>query len=597
MFSQLFLMISIFGSFPLIASDTISGDFSGQSPEKVLAEIAKVGKINIIGDFPDQKIPCARFKDEVYYEEAFNLAAKSCGLMIRRIDKIWLILPDDRILRLDKEMVITKSPHYRSPSSFEEPMRPLLSSQMKIWLPPLSSLIAMSASKEYLDELKKVFETLDTPVHSVQIDVMVKQGEAQTTIASASFMTRSWSPFRLKYSSLTNQSVSFDWQGLLGMNDDGNLHGKLRFETKIDGERALFSHELAVKDQQWVNHNLEVAGTRMTVSLRGTAVNMFGSILPPVEASTDEPSRALEEFGLSSTPGLAEIPHREATVLKKPLIFSRAPIAQVIEQLATMEKIPIVCDADVSGTVSVYCYGEEVNLVDLIVGIARAKGYEVFPQGEGLIVAGAKAIQDMTIAETQPYISGKMYACSPASARKALIDGFKECGISGTVEVQPESSLKIKADTNGRWLAETLSELWGKPLTEFPLGVQVFSGKERFEDMQPVTMERFFDKSWKTSGGTLQVRLSPAVIDPVEGLCQVNISLERKDSRQGNWSLYCTSGLPDDPATPLFNSQGNAPLRVNWKGTIAAKSWEIDQEQIAPSSSSDDFDDAFDSSF
>ena len=584
MLSQLFLVASIFWAFPLYATDNVSGDFSGQPLEKVLAEIARIGGINIVGDFSEQKVPCARFSNETYYEEAFNLVAKTCALATRRIDNIWLVFSADYERRLDKGTIITKYPHYRSPSSLQEPLRPFFSSQVKTWFPPRSGIMAMFGSKEYTEELKKAFETLDTPVHSVQIDILVKKGKTQATIASASFVTLSWRPFRLKYSSPAGQSESFDWQGLLGINDDGILHGKLKFEADINGKRALFSHELSTKDQQWVTHDLNLADTRLTVSLRGTAVAMPGHIFP-ASYSTDDPELSTAEPGSTGTPNPVEIPHRETTTLKKPLIFSRAPIAQVIEQLAAMEKIPITCDAGLSGVVSVYCYGQEVNLVDLIAGVAAVKGYEVFPYGEGLIAGEAKAIQDMLTAENQPYISETIQAFNPASASQALLEGFKELSISGSVKVQPENSLTVKADKNGLRLAGRLGEIWAKPMLRIPLGVQALSGKEVFEDMQPVSLETSFDKTWKTTGGTLQVRLSPTFIDPIEGLSKVNIALERKDNRQGNWSLHCTSNLPGDPAFPLFSSQGNPPLKISWKAAIASKA--------AP----DDYENAFDTGF
>ncbi|MFZ2955811.1 MAG: hypothetical protein WA705_02800 [Candidatus Ozemobacteraceae bacterium] len=384
-FSHLLLLIGFFGTFSLFAADNLSGDFSGQPLGKILAGIAKTGGITIVGNFPDQKVPCVRFSEEVYYEEALNLVTKCCGLVMRRIGYIWLVIPDDQEQRLDSLRKVTIFPEFRSPLSFEEPLRLLLYPQMKFWFLPLTGAIEMFGKVRYLSELKEIVYTLDAPIHRLQIDTILKKGTDQTVIASASVTTPNGNPFRLTCSTPATPSESLDWQGSLEVNDDGILHGTYQFEICSSGERMLFSQEFSGKDKQWTDHVFEFSGTSMTASLRGTVVPRNIKSLPLAE---EMPLLAGEPVAKKET--LTEIHHGETITLKKPLIFEKAPISQVIEQLAAMNKIPIICDADVSGTVSVYCFEREINLVDLISAIAVPRGYSVLHHGNGLIVGEIK---------------------------------------------------------------------------------------------------------------------------------------------------------------------------------------------------------------
>jgi type IV pilus assembly protein PilQ len=195
----------------LRADDNITLDFRETDIRQIIKVIAQQSGTNIIAEKSVRGNVTVKMSD-VYYEEAMNLIAKTNGFAVRKIGNTW-ILATEKILTdsFEKGLTITKRLQYAKAADVSKIISSTIRKEVKVATDERINAVIVSGGKELLDEVKKLIETIDTPVHQVMMEAKIVEVKTDAS-----------------------KSIGFKWQGTTGQ-DAGtwnNMDSLPVFSTK-----------------------------------------------------------------------------------------------------------------------------------------------------------------------------------------------------------------------------------------------------------------------------------------------------------------------------------------------------------------------------
>jgi len=584
-----------------MAAEEIRADYSGWSLTDAFADLAMKARINIVCAFPDQKNGYFKLNETVYFEEAMNLLAKINRLQVRRNDNIWVIVPEDSLPESDHQSIVIRDLSYRNLSELGNQIELMKMPEVRLWFPPKTEIMAAVGSKIGLDEVKKLKETLDTPVHALKISFYLKAGPDKT-IASCTFNGVSNQPFSLSFASESgHEKISI--AATPSLNDDGKI--RLAFVENLATPRGKVqkSDNIFLNYQTPCEHRTNTPGTDWRIGWQISVVQLHGRIAPATENRSADmaPGSSDEKQTEKNLPlrHYTEIPHSTSEPLEKPLTLKNADISATLADLARQQKIRLICDSSVSGTISAFCFDKDLDYEILLKTIAMTAGGWHEENGI-LFVSNRRAIADMQLEPGRPVFSEPLMAVSAASAAFMLNSFFREGGIPGRVSPVSGNRVAVISDRRGTDLAIKICEDWASEKPGFNIGVStdpVLQASRQMLSLQNEKPAEFFHKSAITE---LRGNLKPSAITRELGL--LNIAYRFEISYQSGERLLINSSSQIAAASPmlLLQSQVPAPEKIYLSGHFSRK---FPEEKLvggeSPLDAPEEFDPdkAFDSEF
>lgn len=158
---------------PLLAEDNISLDFRDTDIREIIKLIAQKSGANIIAEKSVRGNVTVRLTD-VYYEEAMNLIAKTNGFAVRKIGNTWILADEKKLVdSFEKGLTITKRLQYAKAADVSKIISQTIKKDVKVATDERINAVICSGGKDILEEVKKLIETIDTPVHQVMMEAKI----------------------------------------------------------------------------------------------------------------------------------------------------------------------------------------------------------------------------------------------------------------------------------------------------------------------------------------------------------------------------------------------------------------------------------------
>ncbi|MBF0546603.1 MAG: hypothetical protein HQM08_19310 [Candidatus Riflebacteria bacterium] len=163
------------------AEDNISLDFRDADIRDIIKIIAQKSGANIIAEKSVRGNVTVKLND-VYYEEAMNLISKTNGYAVRKIGNTFVLADEKKLVEsFEKGLTVTKRLQYAKAGDVSKIVTSAIKKDIKVATDDRINAVIVSGSKDMLDEVKKLIETIDTPVHQVMIESKIV--EISTTAA------------------------------------------------------------------------------------------------------------------------------------------------------------------------------------------------------------------------------------------------------------------------------------------------------------------------------------------------------------------------------------------------------------------------------
>ena len=159
--------------FTVHAEDNITLDFRDTDIREIIKMIAQKSGTNIIAEKSVRGNVTVRLTD-VYYEEAMNLIAKTNGFAVRKIGNTWILAEEKKLINaFEKGLTITKRLQYAKAADVSKIISQTIKKEVKVATDERINAVIVSGGKDILDEVKKLIETIDTPVHQVMMEAKI----------------------------------------------------------------------------------------------------------------------------------------------------------------------------------------------------------------------------------------------------------------------------------------------------------------------------------------------------------------------------------------------------------------------------------------
>ena len=205
------------------ADDNITLDFRDTDIRQIIKVIAQQSGTNIIAEKSVRGSVTVKMSD-VYYEEAMNLIAKTNGFAVRKIGNTW-ILATEKILAdsFEKGLTITKRLQYAKAADVSKIITATVKKDVKVATDDRINAVIVAGSKDVLEEVKKLIETVDTPVHQVMMEAKI----VEVTTSAAKKIGFSWTAGNGGDNSLTDFEsgvAAFSTKEYFAANPDSGLY-------------------------------------------------------------------------------------------------------------------------------------------------------------------------------------------------------------------------------------------------------------------------------------------------------------------------------------------------------------------------------------
>ncbi len=555
-----------------MAAEEIRADYSGWSLSDAFADLAMKAGINLVCAFPDQKNGYFRLNETVYFEEAMSLLANINRMQVRRNDNIWVIAPEDAQPKSDRQAVTIRDLSFRQLSELGNQMELMKMPQVSLWFPPHSRLMAAVGPKVGLDEIKKLKETLDTPVHALQIAFYLKKISGET-IASCTFNGVSNQTFSLTFVSESGKE-RISIAGTPSLNDDGKI--RFAFSEKFVSSEARLqkSDSIFLQYQKPAEHRINLAGTEWLIGWQMTPAQLYGRLAPENAGHNNgiatTPSDEKQSENDQSLRHYTEIPHSTAEPLEKPLILKNADIPTTLADLARQQNIRLICDSSITGNISAFCFDESLDREMFLRTIAMTAG-DLYEEDGITFVGNRRAITDMKLQPGKPVFSAPLKNVSAASAAFMLNSFFKEAGIPGRISPVSGNRVAIISDKPGTDMAIGICEDWAVEPPRFDLGINVDRHQQGACQMLSLQNDKTADFVYKTARTRMKGDLKPSVISRELGL--LNIAYRLEITYQSGDRLQVNSSSQIAAASPmlLLHSQIPAAEKIYLSGHFSRK--------------------------
>lgn len=578
--------------------------YSGRDLHDVLADVAKRGKLNLIVDLPHTTIakfalrsPDGELEPEGYFwEEALFHLAIACHFRVIKEGPFHLLLADGQERRLQDRMVIRKIAGERPGFSFGAVAVRLVFGSLKAWSDPHRNALFLAGFKDELDLMKQTLETLDTPVYPLRCEAILKDG-AGGVIASFTLRALANQPFRVERAPAASASWAWDVQGTPRMDFDGNallapFHLSLRTP-----QGSCLDLEAPLKSLDGVSENfgLTLAGQKLSFTWRTTAERSDAFLAPPGHRPiTDFSQGDPEEIPTGRTAYEAADGTGGADGKPLDLIQDDVSAVKVMERFALDDDLELICDDSASGAVSLFLFGARPEPADLIRGVARCKGLDVFAEGRHLAVARPASVRDMITADRQPIVFGGSPDFPAEKVEPLLREFFRILGLEG--RIQPESGsanhgMLVSGEPLTRKAVKLLLASWLEPSAELAVGFSIESVYGKLDHRGEANPWTALQKGVTLPQGSLACRVQP-LDSGEEGSRLVAFQTEGRDNLRGRLRVKAVSRVPE-AGFPLFELEGELQFRL----TLEGQTNRTEQPATPPQFASEPVDAAFDSNF
>lgn len=576
----LFLLFMIIAAFTSVqADDEITADFTGWDVSDAFAELARKGKLNIVGKFPDASISHYHLRSKTYIEEAMNLLARSNGLTMRKNGEIWVAVPDAEINRYQARAAVLRQIELRSAQSLLNPVKLQAMPGVSVWCPPHSNTIALSGRKTAVDESKKLIETLDTPRHALLITFSLQNPTDAKTVAACTFLSISNQQFRISFRPQTNKAA-FSCAGTATINDDGFI--KLVINSTIDpgSDRSDIAQVYLLKSNQKSEHSFNAGDYSLRAIWQITPVLMRGRLVPTnsdsmaghtgiseeAEISVDLPDTSTNE-----SRHYTEITPPTAPLLTRPITIKNAPLTDSLQKIANEADTQLICDDTITGTISAFCFADRLDRDELIEAMAKACGYDAFKNRTGYVIGKKSEVSNMRLEAESAWISPALVRIAAPEAARMLQSWFKESKITGKITKEGANQLKIIAEPTGTGFARSLCAIWARDYAKFSAGLNLQQGSSTAKTDLLIREDIPADAVQKTSNVKVRGRVTAAMTNAEEGLLQIDYQIEAEDKARNRWSLTGSSLLPEDKSMSLIRCEGEFPFQLNLSGNFSLR--------------------------
>lgn len=153
--------------------DNISLNFKDMDIREIIRSIADQSGTNIIAEKSVRGNVSVKL-DDVYYEEAMNLIARTNGFAVRKIGNTW-ILADEKVLidAFERGLTMTKRLQYARASDVSQVISSTIRQEVRVATDERINAVIVSGGKDILDEISKLIESIDTPVHQVMMEAKI----------------------------------------------------------------------------------------------------------------------------------------------------------------------------------------------------------------------------------------------------------------------------------------------------------------------------------------------------------------------------------------------------------------------------------------
>ncbi len=163
------------------ADDNITLDFRDTDIRQIIKVIAQQSGTNIIAEKSVRGQVTVKLSD-VYYEEAMNLIAKTNGFAVRKIGNTWILADEKKLVEaFEKGLTITKRLQYAKAADVSKVISSTIRKDVKVATDERINAVIVSGGKDLLDEVKKLIETIDTPVHQVMMEAKIVEVKTDAT--------------------------------------------------------------------------------------------------------------------------------------------------------------------------------------------------------------------------------------------------------------------------------------------------------------------------------------------------------------------------------------------------------------------------------
>ncbi|HOI89847.1 MAG TPA: hypothetical protein PLK28_04965 [Candidatus Rifleibacterium sp.] len=555
-----------------MAAEEIRADYSGWSLTDAFADLATKARINIVCTFPDQKNGFFRLNEAVYFEEGISLLAKINNLKVRRNGNIWVIASEDLLPETVRLPIIIRNLEFRQLAELGSQIEMMKMPEVSLWFPPKTEIMAAAGSITGIHEIKKLKETLDTPVHALQISFYLKKAPDET-LASCTFNGVSNQPFSLTFTSETSKE-KISIAGTPSLNDDGQIRFTFVQNIVTPQGRKQKSDNIFMHHQTPVEHSISVAGAGLIIGWQISVVQLHGRIAPATENRSADmaPGSSDEKQTEKNLPlrHYTEISHSTSEPLEKPLTLKNADISATLADLARQQKIRLICDSSVSGTISAFCFDASLDHEMLLKTIAMTAGG--LHEEDGITFVGnRRAIADMQLKAGKPVFSEPLKTVAAASAAFMLNSFFKEAGVPGRISPVSGNRVAIVSNRQGTDLAISICEDWASEPPQFNIGITTDLPAKSSPRILSLQNGKAADLVYKTPRTRMKGELTPSVISRELGL--LNIAYRLEISYQSGKHLQVESSSQIAASSPmlLLHSQIPASEKIYLSGNFSRK--------------------------
>jgi type IV pilus assembly protein PilQ len=285
-----------------MAEDNITLDFRDTDIRQIIKVIAQQSGTNIIAEKSVRGQVTVKMSD-VYYEEAMNLIAKTNGFAVRKIGNTWILADEKKLVdAFEKGLTITKRLQYAKASDVSKVISSTIRKDIRVATDDRINAVIVSGSKELLDEVKKLIETIDTPVHQVMIEAKVVE-VSTTATKNIGFKWSGYTESEQTHSSDSDSGGSyplFTTKEYFAQNPDSGLYqntfsgqqGKLFGLGDFYRENMLFKATFTALEKRNENKVLSnpkisaVNGQEANINVGSKVIYPGGADQPPKEKDT-----------------------------------------------------------------------------------------------------------------------------------------------------------------------------------------------------------------------------------------------------------------------------------------------------------------------
>ncbi|MFZ2956247.1 MAG: hypothetical protein WA705_05105 [Candidatus Ozemobacteraceae bacterium] len=579
-------------------------DFSNRDLIEVLTELADRWKFNFIADIPPTRIPKAKFSIDSYPEEVINLLVKCSGFVLERIGNTYFILPPGEAnKRLKNPEMYVEKLGFRPVAETVELLKEYFHPRVKFWPITDYNLLLMYGFPEDLEEAKKKLCCLDSPRHSLRISLLFKEQGLPTNIASISLLTLDNCTTSIRFQPGLDSIWGFSGTIRSQVSDEGivQLKTDLKFFQKRENFSLPILETIPVKFNEPFESSFSIGSKTILVQLSANIAS-HEWILP--ENKTVLASTTIDTK--TQPPPFRAREKRENTlrVTDPSIIYNLtmmdAPFADVLEKIASITQVGLICSTEVSGKVTVVCRCE-TYYEELMNCVCRAKGFAIRKIGNQYVTAPPNQIRE--VFEFRECF--RLQNNEAQQTARLINDIFSAFQIEGRAfPDQTGNNFLLQGGIPAFEAAGKLSYFLNMPLPCFDIGVFqkttfcTAETKTRIYGRNPIQI------SGSKNEGSFSFRFFPD-FSFEDGVWGGKYWANVDSKKEGQITVESFGMISEKDRSPLFSMDDKPGLKIGIIGSMS-RPWEnyhhpISSNTVNPivasSSKVDGFDKAFDSSF